>query len=114
MCAAPKRSPVCAMAARMMLRLRRAIRARRLVEAIVAIAARLRLLAEIAQQHLAAALRRLAIADQGAEPAMGAPLVLRRCVLVVDEHPPHADIAEPEQHMRLGRRPSRPARPISW
>ena len=75
----------------------------RLVEAIVAIAARLRLLSEIVQQNLAAAAGRLAIADQGAEPAMGAPLVLRRCILAINEKPPHADIAKSEQHMRLRR-----------
>src|SRR5580700_11299995 len=87
------------------LRLRLAIGTRRLVEAIVAIAARLRIFAEIAQQGLAAALRRLAIADQGVEPAMRAPFMVRRRVLVLDEQPAHADIAETEKHMRLGRPP---------
>lgn len=72
-------------------RLRRTVGAWHLVEAVVAIAARLRLLAEIAEQHLAPALRRLAIADQGVEPLVRSFLVLGRCVLVVDEQPPHAE-----------------------
>ena len=59
-------------------RLGRAVGARRLVKAVVAIAARRGAFAEIAKQDLTAALRRLAIADQRIEPAMRAPFVLRR------------------------------------
>ena len=83
-------------------RLRGAIGARHLVEAVVAIAARLRLLAEIAEQHLAPALRRLAIADQGVEPLMRASLVLADASSSSMNMPAHADVAEAEQHVRLG------------
>ena len=111
---APKRSPLCATAARMR-------RASAVPSARGACSRQLSqlpqgaaLFAEIAEQHLAAAFGRLAIADQRVEPAMRAALVLVGGVLVVDEHAAHADVAEAVQHMRLGRPPSRPARPISW
>src|SRR5947208_16122224 len=67
------------------LRLFRAVAKWRLVQAIVAIAAGGRALAEIPKQDQAAALCRLAIADEGAEPAIRAPLMLLAFLLVMDE-----------------------------
>ena len=75
-------------------------RARRQTE--IAIAARLHRLAEIAQQHLAAAARRLAIADQRVQALMLAALALLARFLLVDEDAAHADVAEAEQHVGFG------------
>ena len=62
-------------------------------------------LAEIGEQDLPAATGRLAITDQSIEALVLAALAILARILLVDEHAPHADVAEAEQKMRI-RRPA--------
>lgn len=67
----------------------------------VAISAGFGRIAEIAQQHLAAAFGRLAIGDQRVEPLMFAPLAVVVALFLLDEDAPHADIVQAVEHQRF-------------
>ena len=74
------------------------------VKAAVAVAASARPLPEIVEQCHPAACRRLAIAQKRVEALVLPALALRPRVLLLDKLPPHPDVGEPVEHVRLGRR----------
>ena len=74
------------------------------VKAAVAVAASAGPLAEIVEQCHPAAGRRLAIAQKRVEALVLSALALRPRVLLLDELPPHPDVGEAVEHVRLGGR----------
>ena len=73
------------------------------VAAEIAIAARLRRLAEISQQRLPAAARRLAQGDERIEPLAVDALLLIGCVALLDLHAAQPDVAHAVERQRIGR-----------
>ena len=86
-----------------LLPLRRAVHHVGGVEADVAVPARLDPFAEIGEQDAPPAGGGLAIAKQRVEAPMLAPLALLAGLFLLDEHSAHADVAQPVQHVCLGR-----------
>ena len=80
----------------------RAVLHDRRVQADVAVAARLRILAEIGQQRPPVALGRLAVSDQGIKPLMFAPLVVVVPLVVLDKDAALANIVQAIQHEGVG------------
>ena len=72
------------------------------VDADIAIAAGIYLLAEIGEQRPAPAFRGFAVPDERIETFVFAALPVGAGILVFDKHPPHADILQPVDHVRLG------------
>ena len=83
------------------------------IKADIAISARFRLLTEIVEQVLAAALGRLAIGDERIEALVLPPPPLIPTIFLVDETAAHLDVGEAEHHPGI-RRMSVPPRAANF
>src|SRR3546814_2008468 len=79
-----------------------AVLGHRRIEADVAVAAAFCFLSEVGEQHAAAALRRLAVGDEGVETLVLAALVLGLALFLLDEVAALTEVVEAIEHEGLG------------